>query len=555
MPPQVQEVPVSSRIVAPRLRRFRPGVWLIFIAFVAVAIGLQIVRGAYRAELSSYPDESAQAVAGIAVERYMAHNLGRSPLGYMRNYYLHYPKVAIGHWPPLLYIAEAGAMLVLSPSKYALLGLQALFAGILACLLLRELKPLVGYPAAVLGSLALLLNPLIRRFSSMTMAELPLTIAMFLACLSFGRFAESRRTRDAIWFAVWTAAAVLTKGTGWVIPLVALAVVLVIRDWKLPLESALRPAALIVAVCCIPWQIVTMKSVVNGWYDSPTFALVARLAARYAVYLFTVPGIAMGVAGVASGFYLLRRTWKTGRSQAYWASLACLVAVSCLFNVMVPTSEEPRKIIMIVPPIFVLAAAGTRALARRVSPLRQQVTAAALFAVLAVLNIALSLPLHVKPRLGYDRVAADLVAAMPAGSAALVVSDAWGEGALIGEFALRRPDPTVYLVRGSKLLASQMWDATKYRNRVHSGDECARLLASLPVSYLVVDRRKAIYHEDYFRFVEQMLRIHSADWQLTAAYPSPADSSNAIALYRRASGVAPVRNLPAWIAPQIPGSE
>lgn len=531
-------------------------VWLTaaaILCFTGIAVILQFAAGAYRAELSSYPDESAQAVAGVALERYVLHGLSHAPWTYMREYYLHYPKVAIGHWPPLLYVAEAAAILVSSPSKYALLGLEACLAGLLAWLVFRELQPLVGWAAAALGGVALLANRVIQQSSSMTMAELLLTVTMFLACLAFGRFAESRRAADAMWFAIWTSAAVMTKGTGWALGLVVIAVIVLTRDWELPFTRALRPAALVVAVCCVPWQLATMKSVENGWYDKPSVALASQLAARYCVYLFTVPGILIAISGLAGAVYVLRGKWKLGRSQAYWAALTGLVAAAWLFNIIAPTSEEERKVIMIVPPLFVLAAAGVSGLAERISPYRQKRFAGLLFSAIAVISLAMSLPLRAKPRFGFDDVAADLAGSMPPKSAMLVVSDSFGEGALISEFVLRKPDPSVYLMRGSKLLASQTWNEYNYSNRINSDEECVNLLASVPVSFLVVDRRRALLREPYFNFVDSMLRTHPAEWQLVREYASPGDSPKALALYRWSGGVQPVNHLPDWLLPKIPG--
>lgn len=85
-----------------------------------------------------------------------------------------------------------------------MLGLEALLAGLLAWLVFRELQPLVGAVAAALGSIALLSNRVIQQATSMAMAEILLTITMFLGCLAFARFADSRRTADALWFALWT---------------------------------------------------------------------------------------------------------------------------------------------------------------------------------------------------------------------------------------------------------------------------------------------------------------------------------------------------------------
>ena len=522
------------------------------LCFSAIAVSAQIWSGAYRAELSSYPDEPAHAVTGLAFEQYIAHGLSQNPVGFLLDYYQHYPKVAVGHWPPLLYAAEAAAMLVFSPSKDSLLGLQALLAGILAWLVFRELWPLVGVLPASLGSITLLLNRQIQVHTSMTMAELLLTITMFLGCLAFARFAEERRSRDAMWFALWTTAAVWTKGTGWAMILVAAGVVAAIGAWTLPFDRALRLAALIGAVFCVPWQIVTIKSVVNGWDNPlPTLVFTSKAALQYCKIFLTMPGAAVAVAALVGAACVLLGGWSAGRGRPYWAAMASLVAGACLFNVLVPTSVEPRKVIMIVPPMFVLAAAGAGRLSAWISPQRQHRGAGMIFACLALPTLALSLPVEGTRPLGFIPVTAALDHILPLGSAALLVSDVNGEGSVISEFALRHPTPAVYLVRGTKLLASEDWDGRHYRNRVSSGEECERLLASVPISFLVVDRRKIAQRQEFFDFVEAMLRSYSTEWTLVRDFPILGDSPHAVALYRRSAGIEPARKLPDWIVPKI----
>ncbi len=140
---------------------------------------------------------------------------------------------------------------------------------------------------------------------------------------------------------------------------------------------------------------------------------------------------------------------------------------------------------------------------------------------------------------------------IPAQSAALLVSDGDGEGAIISEFATRRPTPTAYLVRGTKLLASQNWLGQHYRNRVNSAEECERLLASVPIGVLMIDRRRAVKRQDFFNYVEAMLRSHGAEWTPAGDFPIPGDSPHAVAIYRWAAGIEPLRRLPAWVMPAI----
>jgi hypothetical protein len=221
--------------------------------------------------------------------------------------------------------------------------------------------------------------------------------------------------------------------------------------------------------------------------------------------------------------------------------------------VMVPAAINSRYLLAVVPPMFVLAAAAARQLSERVAARsRQMAVAGAAFACLSAATLAASLPLSAKRAHGFIPVAFTLDAVIGNQRTALIVSDAVGEGALISEFAMREPEANVYLLRGSKFLASQGWNGENYQTRVQSGEECWRLLESVPVAFLIMDRREGVVRRAHFDAAEAMLREHVQDWLVVKRFPEPGDAAHSIVLYRRTSGAPPMRKLPAWILPSLP---
>jgi hypothetical protein len=74
---------------------------------------LQWRSGAYTADLASNEDEAAHAVSSLLVHDYLARPfrppakpMPAHPMRFAERYYAHYPKLAIGHWPPFLYATE-----------------------------------------------------------------------------------------------------------------------------------------------------------------------------------------------------------------------------------------------------------------------------------------------------------------------------------------------------------------------------------------------------------------------------------------------------------------
>ncbi|HJZ98096.1 MAG TPA: oligosaccharide flippase family protein, partial [Candidatus Solibacter sp.] len=68
--------------------------------FLLAAIVLQWRDGAFHAEFDGHPDEAGHFITSLMIRDYAATRIGTNPLAFARDYYLHYPRVALGHWPP-----------------------------------------------------------------------------------------------------------------------------------------------------------------------------------------------------------------------------------------------------------------------------------------------------------------------------------------------------------------------------------------------------------------------------------------------------------------------
>ncbi|MBN1511890.1 MAG: hypothetical protein JXB13_07735, partial [Phycisphaerae bacterium] len=96
--------------------------------------GLQWLNSAYESELGARPDEAAHYVTGLMVRDYMAALAPEPPMAYAEQYYVHYPKIGIGHWPPVFYAVEAVWMMVFSESHLSMMMLMAMCGAVLGTL-------------------------------------------------------------------------------------------------------------------------------------------------------------------------------------------------------------------------------------------------------------------------------------------------------------------------------------------------------------------------------------------------------------------------------------
>ena len=145
----------------------------------------------YRSDLN-WADEGSHYVSGLMVHDYVADKLPGSPIAYATRYYIHYPKVGIGHWPPLYYLVEAGGFFLTGPSIRAALFLEAVFAAGVAAtvgwVVYRIGGRIGGWIPAVAASLATLAAPEVFLGMQGDMLDIPIALMALLAMLAWARF-------------------------------------------------------------------------------------------------------------------------------------------------------------------------------------------------------------------------------------------------------------------------------------------------------------------------------------------------------------------------------
>lgn len=98
---------------------------VVFLVSLLLTLAWQWRGNAYQSEWSGDPDEPAHYVTGLMVHDYIANRMPAEPMAYASRYYDFYPKVALGHWPPMFYVIQAAWTLLFTPSRISLLLLMA----------------------------------------------------------------------------------------------------------------------------------------------------------------------------------------------------------------------------------------------------------------------------------------------------------------------------------------------------------------------------------------------------------------------------------------------
>ena len=501
------------------------------VGFLAVAVGLQYAAGAYHSEFGGYPDEAAHYVTGLMVHDYALSGFSQPPVAFAENYYLHYPRVSLGHWPPFFYLVQTAWSLLFSVSRTSLLLLMAVVSSLLALTLWRALRKDFGDSGGIAAGLLLLALPLVQIHTAMVMAEMVLTLTCFWAVLAYGRFFDTGRTRDAALFGLLASCAILTKGTGMALALLPVIVVLISRRFGLLRRWSFWLPAFIVLVLAGSWYLLMLHVVSDRESAHVYLSTPLETWQEKAWQLHQIAGWALGALALA-GF--ITKMWSLIQADAprgKWLAAGAWLLSSLIFQLFEARTSEARHVLPIAPVWLMFAAASLAWLRSKLPRLAQLAAAAA-----ALLFLVECFPVPGKDYYGYQEIAQDLLDhRLVSGRVWMVSSDAAGQGMFISEVAMRERRPGHFVLRADQL------QNRRSRNQApafQSTGEWLNYLSAVPVSILVLDASPRLKDQRRDQLME-MVRTFPDRWTLVGSYPQrrPAGVPGTRLLVYRANAV------------------
>jgi hypothetical protein len=491
---------------------------LLFSLYFVCVVLLQWRANTFRSELGGDPDEPAHYVTGLMVHDYIAAGFPGSPMPYARDYYLHYPKVALGHWPPFFYVVQAVWTLVFTTSRTSVMLLMAAITALLATVLCESLRDECSL-AVGMGAAALMISvPVIEEASHLLMAEMLVALLVLLAVLAYGRYLDTEGWRPALWFGIWFTLALLTKGTAIQLALVPPLAVLFGRRWHLLRRFSFWLPAILVLSIAGPWYL----RVPGAQHES-----VARYGGltffRYRLTETPVDwadmlGIVL-LAAATLGLLICCRQILRGSAAGKWtASLAVLLGVY-LVRPFIGAFED-RHLVVNIPVLLMFSAMGAAWCLRQ--PRWQRLKATPRNLLVGLVLIALvSFNVRespVKLHYGFSEAAQDLLS-RPAfkDSVFLICGSPTSEGVLISEVAARESRPGHIVLRASKMLASQDWMGLHYQPIFHDQDDVLQYLESIPTGIVIIDAEGR--ETPHGHLLSQGIQLHPEKWELLAQYP------------------------------------
>lgn len=453
----------------------------------AVLVGALAVFAAksYQSGFSG-ADEPSHFLNGYFVADYIARHFGSNPMGAATDFYVHYPKISIGHWPPAYYGILGLVFLVLPPTLPVIFTVNVLFAALPALGVAAALAMLADRRAALAGALVYAVTPLVLEGHVMFMADQPLTACLVAATAVWIAFSVRPGWGSALGFALLAATAVLIKGNGWLVVFIPVFHILLTANWKLLLSVRLYVAAALAAAIVVPWYMLTAKIAADG------FNYQAGLPYATKALLYNLQALGRNVTPVGGplALYAIVAEFRARRADpARWTIVSAAISLllaTLLLQSLVPVDIVERYMAPALPAVVVLAVLGAVRLISLVgapAPALAGVALAAVMAAPGIVHLAQRAP---KADTGIAAVTDRLAAAKPV--ITVIDGSASTEGWFIADMAVHDRALRGYVVRASKLLADSNFMGTTYSLKYRDTADVLAELHRLGVQHVVIVR-------------------------------------------------------------------
>jgi hypothetical protein len=445
----------------------------------------------------------------------------RHPWQFAQQYYFHYPKVAIGVWPPVFYAALGTWFLIVGASRVTAIMFIAVVAATTASVIYFSGKRLIGRWAGALAAALFVASPLVQESSAQVMTEHLVTLGMLVGALCFARFARTGQIGDGLVFGIVAAMAILTHGNAWALSLVPGITIAFTNRWYLLRRPGLWLAAVPVLLTCVPWYAFA-PSIVAG-RGGGVASLFVEAVPGYAWFIYVgvgLPVLTFALIGVSK---TIIRVKTPAEIAPEWAALAGLAIATFILHCVLPVPIDSRYMVLVIPSVVLFSAAGvngiTQSLGARLPIGAVRVgLALALIAAFGAESFALPLPLR---NGGYEALVRDVEARVSnAPQIWLISSGSTGEGCLVAAVALQEGHPNSYVLRAKTILAGGGWFWVNTEDRFDTPAKLARLLDDMSITIIVIDDQiPPNQQRPYQDRLRKLVAGESEHWEPIGSFP------------------------------------
>ena len=513
--------------------------YVYFAAFLIMCLLLQTNVGAFNADLGRTGDESGHFVTSVMVFDFLSGRHFWHPLSFAINYYQHFPRVAIGHWPPFFYVLQALFFFFAGPSLPSACVLQAVIgaaaAGVPASLAYRRWGAVAGFFAGCL----VLLSPPFADMVSTVMVDNLCGLMILLSALAWAKFWKERNWTSALVLTGISICTALTKGNALGLVLMPAIFCCLNRNAGILRCYKTWVAAVVIGVVVIPWYVLTYKMTAAGFEYSFGWRFTSLALPEYSTFLLS----AIGIPALAGLLVMLWRLARTRREEQdpYLTALASAVISLFVFQAIAPAAINARYLMSLLPAAAPLAVGGIALIGRAVEDYvgrfefdwhkRAPAAITSLFVGIVVSISLVATPAVSRVEPTEMRSAAKAVFMSGASNPlVLVCANPDSEGAFIAAFAELEPAPRHYVIRGSQAFATMSWINTGYRSFVTSPSQVKQWVDGHQIGWLVIERSRRSMDWSHNRTVAALVDSKPTNWRQAAYFQYAGDKVEVYAL-------------------------
>jgi hypothetical protein len=460
------------------------------------------------------------------------------PMRYAENYYLHYPQVAIGHWPPGFYILTASYMLVFGTSPVSILLCMAIIAAVFAEMIYRIVRADFGAWLGLAAALAVLGLPAVQKVYDSVLSDILVAILSTGAALVYGKYLESGRYRHALAFALFASMGIMTKGSALHLVMLPPLVVIFAKRYDLLRKASFWLPVVVVGVLCGSWYMlapgVATGFKTNGFdWEYTRHGLVAMPMA-----MAVAAGWGLGIQAVLG---VIGRPWPSStQGSNRRISLIALAIAAVVLSLLVPSGYYARYAFAALPAIALLAVGGAVYLVGWLTSWNAESrrSRAVAVAVLLVPWLVATVRIPQKESEGYRNVAAFFNQHPELNDhVILAAADGISDHEAVVEFALAEDRPGHVVLRSMKTLARSDWRGRGYQLLLNTREEVTRWLDEVPVGIVLFERSYSPEKEPkHYPLLDAAVRGMPEDWECIARFDRVIRGErypDAIEVYRR----------------------
>jgi 4-amino-4-deoxy-L-arabinose transferase-like glycosyltransferase len=493
------------------------------LALAAVIILLQLHVHAYSAEFGT--DEASHYVSGLMIHAYLATGLSNgplSPLAFLKNFHSHYALVGIGHWGPVFYIVEALWMLPFGCGRISVLLLSAAVTSAIGLVCYAVAAPRIGRTIAGLIAIAFVASRVAQEGSAYVMLDAPITLLTLLAALTYARYMEATKTRDAVAFALLAVIGLLIKGNAGCLALLPPLAMLISRRFDLLRRPSFWLPVPIVGCLAVPWYLLTYSLISQGFRYAWGLHYVSSAVRDNSIALLVAIGPLLLAAGLCGWVAVV---WSALRSKAdqVMTCVAALFAAVWIFQSVVPADIQDRYLEPAFPPLLILAGAALRYVLDRMwgrLPVALGRMSALATLLLAIVLAASMMPsvLSVTPKteLGFiEAVPLVWQQVETHNPVVLVVARQRVEDSAVAELAMHDPHcPSLFAVRGSRLLGGGGYNNSDYKPRFDTATEVMAAIDAYRIPLVLFRTDGSTGEWAHVRQVAEAMKLYPDRWEV-----------------------------------------